>query len=315
MDSVFFLTEVQDLLVPLDGLLRWLSLHTYSTDYLLIAVTLYWSGYARTGARLGCSVLTSTLVFFCCRQLFTSSRPYWDHPQLFNGLYEKDCGMPSGHSQNAVTFWGLSAYSSPGRLFWLVALFFMLTIATSRLYLGLHYPDQVFTGLFIGVLMVSFWISFEESLLRKLLSIPLIYQIMVVLFLTGLPCMITLFLREVLGVSFGSVSPTPYKQVFFYTGLLSGAGVSLLLAFTRTTINQQQPSLKLVFSRTLPGLFILWQLWQFRYFQPEGIKQTHLLYLIFWLQAVLMSFWVCLLWPLLQQKYAQIPTGRYHNSH
>ena len=302
MDSITFLTYVQHYLSPIDAMLRWLSLHTYSSYYLFTAAIIYWSGFARTGARLGCGVLLSTLIFGSCRQFFASPRPYWDYPHLFNGLYEKAWGMPSGHSQNAVVFWGLLSFSVKLRFFSTFCLLMIIAIATSRLYLGVHFPAQVSAGLATGLILLLTWTALEARALNILKGFSLPVQLTIVFLVTGLPLLTTIFLREVVGLGFGNGEPLAYKRLLFYGGLLQGAGISLLLAFFFGKVTENVFSLKLLLTRALPGALTVWLLWQVKYIQPDFIQNTAVLYFWFWLQGIFLSFWVCLLWPALHQR-------------
>ena len=241
MSSITLISELQHCLGFADSLLRQLSLHTYSTHYLAFTLLLYWCGYCVSATRIGCGVLFSTLVFGSCRQFFHSPRPYWEHPQLFNGLYEKAWGMPSGHSQLAVTFWGLSAIHLKLRLFCFFAPIMILAIAISRLYLGLHYPEQVVAGLTLGVILITLWTRLESTFLGLIPDQALSRQIITLLLLTSSPLLITLFFREVLDIDPGNASELTYKRLFFYSGLLNAASISLLLAFTRYQVTAFSP--------------------------------------------------------------------------
>ena len=305
MNSVQFIAELQRLLAPADLWLRWLSLHAYSTHYLAVAALLYWTGFFATGARLACGILLSTLIFGSGRQLFASPRPYYEHPQLFNGLHENPWGMPSGHSQNAVVFWGLTSWAIPSLEYRLLALLMVLMIALSRLYLGLHYPSQVLAGLGIGLLLLLVWIQYESPFLSQLRSLSLIGQLLLVLAISTLPLVACLILHSGLGIGPGGSGLLPYKRLFFYTGLLSGIACSLVLVYAHTNLAELSPSWTLFFTRALPGLISLVLLWPLGFWQPSGIEMPLLLYLIFWLQGAFAGLWSCLLWPLLHQLLCQ----------
>ena len=297
MDSIAFLTSLQQYLTAFDGILRWLSLHTYSSQYLLIAIAIHWSGFAAIGARLGCGVLFSTLIFGSCRQFFASPRPYWDHPHLFNGLTEKVWGMPSGHTQNAFVFWGLSAFSLKTKLFSLFCLLMIASIATSRMYLGVHFPAQILAGLTIGILFLLLWTGFEARALNLLQTCSWPTRFTLVFLVTALPLLTTFVLREFAGIGSGNGEPLAYKRLLFYSGLFQGAGLSLLMAFSCKTITEIQFSFKLLLSRTLPGLLSVLALWQYKYLLPDFIQHPSLICLCLWLQGVFLAFWACLLWP------------------
>jgi hypothetical protein len=74
--------------------------------------------------------------------------------------------FPSGHSQGAAVTWGKIAHgpNAEGRRrpwVWYAAAMLALLIAFSRLYLGVHFPQDVVAGLAIGVLYLALWLWAE----------------------------------------------------------------------------------------------------------------------------------------------------------
>ena len=301
MDSALFIANLQQWLAPADAVLRWLSLHSYSHNYLIIAAALYLSGFTKAGARMACAAMLSTLTFGSCRQFFASPRPYWEHPELFNGLYEKAWGMPSGHSQNAMVFWGTAAYSTGKLWCWGIALSLVASIALSRLFLGLHYPDQVVIGLTIGAVLVTLWIKTEASFIHWLLQKTFGQQALCVCALTSLPLFTTVFLHEFLGIGPGNGSAIPYKYMMFFTGLFQATGLSLLYVFQKTLISSHPFSFRLILFRTLPTLIVAFFLWQYRFISLQWFENNSLIYIALWLHGTLLATWVYLIWPWFHQ--------------
>ncbi|WP_419534997.1 phosphatase PAP2 family protein [Endozoicomonas sp.] len=311
LDSAQLIANLQAALTPFDFWLRLVSTAGYSGGYLLICIALYWSGFITLAARLACTLLASTLIFGGCRQIFDSSRPYYDHPELFNYWKEHRWGMPSGHSQNAVVFWGGSLPGIPSKLFKLLAVFFIALIALSRLYLGVHYPGQVIAGLIVGSCIVIISWRFEATFIHWLLHKRTTLQLLVLFFLSSTPCLITATGHELLGIGSGSGTPYPYQKLSFYSGLLFGASLAILIASTRTVVTRLSPSWKLISTRTLPGLLIAMMIWQFRFEPQENNEPFLIIYLVSWLQGIGISLWAGLIWPLchyllLGQKHQQI---------
>lgn len=305
MDSTLLISNLQQWLHPADALLKWLSLHTYSYNYLLIATILYLSGFTRAGARMGCATLLSSLSFGACRHFFASPRPYWEHPELFKGLYEKIWGMPSGHSQIGMVFWGTAAYSTGRRWCWIIALSIVATIALSRLFLGLHYPDQVIIGLTAGACILLVWVRMEATVINWLFKRSLHQQVLYILLFTSTPLVTTLILHELLNIGQGVNSLFPYKFMVFYTGVFQCSGVCLLYAFQYSNITDHRFSIKLVLSRTLPALIIAIPFWSVRNIYLECFEALSLIYTALWLHGVIIAGWICLWWPQLHQYLTQ----------
>jgi glycerophosphoryl diester phosphodiesterase len=66
-------------------------------------------------------------------------------------------GWPSGHSQIAVTLWGLLAYELKNKWATIGAITIIILIAFSRMYLGVHDLGDVFAGLIIGGMILLIW--------------------------------------------------------------------------------------------------------------------------------------------------------------
>ena len=66
-------------------------------------------------------------------------------------------GWPSGHAQIAVTLWGLLAYELKNKFISLGAVTFILLVAFSRMYLGVHDLGDVAAGLLIGGFILLLW--------------------------------------------------------------------------------------------------------------------------------------------------------------
>jgi glycerophosphoryl diester phosphodiesterase len=66
-------------------------------------------------------------------------------------------GWPSGHAQIAVTLWGLLAYEIKNKFISIGAITFILLVAFSRMYLGVHDLGDVAAGLSIGGFILLLW--------------------------------------------------------------------------------------------------------------------------------------------------------------
>lgn len=117
--------------------------------YILFLPILFWCIDERFGARFGLVFLFSTFVNSWLKVAFAQPRPYNLVPSV--GLsHETSYGLPSGHAQGTSTFWGLLAprIRKPWGL--TLAIVVPLVISFTRLYLGVHFPTDVFLGLALG---------------------------------------------------------------------------------------------------------------------------------------------------------------------
>jgi membrane-associated phospholipid phosphatase len=118
-------------------------------------------GFAR---RLGVALAASAIVNHLLKAFFGTPRPY-DVDALLSTEWARRTGggygLPSGHAQNAATFWPALALRHRGAWSWLVALLIPLLVALSRLYLGVHMPVDVVVGLGLGALFA--WAGWRWS--------------------------------------------------------------------------------------------------------------------------------------------------------
>ena len=86
-------------------------------------------------------------------------RPFVKDPTLNAVRVETATGysFPSGHSQTASTWMTALCVRLKKWWAWLIAIVLMLSVAFSRLMLGVHYPSDVVTGLLLGLFSALFF--------------------------------------------------------------------------------------------------------------------------------------------------------------
>ena len=76
--------------------------------------------------------------------------------------------FPSAHAQDAVVFWGYLAIVVRRRWMYILAPLVALLVAFSRIYLGVHWPQDVIAGMVIGLIILGY----GYMLLRLLAGMP-----------------------------------------------------------------------------------------------------------------------------------------------
>ena len=113
------------------------------------------------------SLLINTAITQAMKYTINRSRPYQDYPTIiYPNNIENDASFPSGHTSTAFA---LATSMSIQYKKWYVtipAFAWATSVGYSRLYLGEHYPTDVFAGAIIGV--GSAYLS--EWLTKKLMS-------------------------------------------------------------------------------------------------------------------------------------------------
>jgi membrane-associated phospholipid phosphatase len=142
--------------------------------YIPAILFIFWWIDEKRGLRLGIIIIISAWLNSFAKSIFKQPRPFSLDPSL--GLaYEPSYGAPSGHAQMSLTFWiPIAAWcanfwtKSPVRRFfiWALAILFILLIGFTRLYLGVHFPSDLFAGWLLGAIVLAiFYLS--ERLVNK----------------------------------------------------------------------------------------------------------------------------------------------------
>jgi len=126
-------------------------------SYLLLLPVFLWCLDKRLGLRVAVLVLLSVYLNEALKALFRSPRP---DPEVVRWVVSASgWGFPSGHAQTTTVLCGfLALWFRPRR--WTAALWAVPPLVSlSRLYLGVHYPQDVVGGMLIGlaVLALSRW--------------------------------------------------------------------------------------------------------------------------------------------------------------
>lgn len=185
--GIDFIVAVQTIRSPvLDAFFRIISFLGDAEFYVLLAPIILWSVDYRLGARLTVVLSFSLYLNELVKNLFQQPRPCEPKPELC--LTEAPgYGLPSGHSQNAIVFWGMLAHWIGKAWAWILAILMMVLIGFSRIYLGVHFPTDVFAGWALGIVVLAIyllvgkrieaWVGGRSLAIQLLLavSIPLLF--------------------------------------------------------------------------------------------------------------------------------------------
>jgi membrane-associated phospholipid phosphatase len=134
----------------LDGLFTAATFLGEEEFYLVFLPLIYWCFNKHTGVRLAYACLLSTYLNLFLKNLFGIPRP--DDPRIRVLREETTPSFPSNHAQGAVVTWGYLATQWQNRAFWVVAIILICLNSLSRVYLGVHFPQDQVGGITIGVL-------------------------------------------------------------------------------------------------------------------------------------------------------------------
>jgi membrane-associated phospholipid phosphatase len=122
--------------------------------FLILLPALYWCLEASLGLRVGIILLLSTSVNDALKMAFHGPRPYWISTDVIGYASETSFGVPSGHAQIAVGVWGMLAAGIRKGWAWVITILIILMIGISRMYLGVHFPQDVILGWLIGFILL-----------------------------------------------------------------------------------------------------------------------------------------------------------------
>jgi membrane-associated phospholipid phosphatase len=129
--------------------------------YMLVLPVLYWCFDSALGMRVAVILMLSSGFNDAFKMVFRGPRPYWVSNKVTGFAEETSFGIPSGHSQNAVSVWGIMAARLRKGWAWIAAILIIFLIGVSRLSLGVHFPHDVLAGWLIGFLLLwlvlRFW--------------------------------------------------------------------------------------------------------------------------------------------------------------
>ncbi len=107
-----------------------------------------------------CSLIFTNLIL---KHLVGRVRPWVDFPALVPLVFEGDPNsFPSGHTSAAFAFATAALRAGlPKRWMKVTAIVLAVTMALSRLYVGVHYPTDVLVGFLVGDLagLTGWWLS------------------------------------------------------------------------------------------------------------------------------------------------------------
>ncbi len=144
------------------GVMYLLSFLGTEEFYLLAMPLVYWCLEGALGLRLGVLLLVGGGLNSALKLAFHAPRPYWVSAQVRALSAETSFGLPSGHAQNAVTLWGAVAARIGRAWAWALALLVALGIGLSRIYLGVHFPQDVLLGWMVGALVLAVALRWED---------------------------------------------------------------------------------------------------------------------------------------------------------
>lgn len=173
MDTLYqfginLIQSLQALSPALDGFMQGVTFLGRIEFYLIFIPFIYWSMDRRIGVRALLLLIYTDFVASSIKLLLHQPRPYWVGDVKALGV-EPSYGVPSSHASNTLSVFGYLASRVKKNWFWVFVVVIILLIGLSRLYLGVHFPQDVLVGWLIGF-AVLWGIVKWESVVREWLD-------------------------------------------------------------------------------------------------------------------------------------------------
>lgn len=151
---------------PLDTFFRAVTLLGDPEAYMVILTLIFWCVNRSWGIRLLVLMMLSSWTNEFVKSLLKLPRP--DPTRVRQLVEEPTFGLPSNHAQTTgIVLWGYLAVKVRRGWFTVVAIVMTLLISLSRLYLGIHFPQDVLVGWLLGAIVLVLWLRYEDRLAAR----------------------------------------------------------------------------------------------------------------------------------------------------
>jgi len=170
----------------LTAIIKFITVLGTEALYIPLILFIFWWIDEKQGLRFGVLIIVSAWINAFMKNVLKQPRPFHLEPAI--GLVaESNYGIPSGHAQMSLTFWiPMAAWLSKkwaekkpdagGRIIWAASIFFVLLIAFTRLYLGVHFPTDILGGWILGGIILVIWFIPGPALEKRIASAGLRFQ-------------------------------------------------------------------------------------------------------------------------------------------
>jgi len=189
--GISVITAFQSMGTWLEAPMKFFSFLGSENFFLIFLPLVYWSINAALGIRIGFILFAGASLNQFFKMPMHGSRPYWVSTDVRAMASETGFGVPSGHAEIGAGLWGMIAAYYRKSWIWISAVLLVIFIGMSRLYLGVHFPQDVLIGWMLGFLalwaLVKFWEPVEARVKKMSLwnQIGLAFAVSLAMILLG----------------------------------------------------------------------------------------------------------------------------------
>lgn len=222
---------------------------TYLGDqkaYLLLVPVVLWTVHRRWGLRLAMVMLLSLEANLVLKNTLQTPRPP-PEMRLAPSTAESPYGFPSGHAQATTTFWSFAALHLPRwrPLLLPVGTVVVILVSFSRIYLNMHYPEDVAGGILLGLVFAMGAYLFGAKIENALTALNRAGQAALALLVPAL--MVAAFPH-----------PDAFKAGGMMSGIALGAVIEPAVAGSRdpSTLSVKQKAVRLLVGFPIAGVIL-----------------------------------------------------------
>jgi membrane-associated phospholipid phosphatase len=161
--------------------------------FMPVLALMYWSVNKNLGRRMLFALVLSITIHTALKLLFRAPRPYQVSDLVIPLVSQTGYGIPSGHVADGLVVWGYVIYTLKRRWLWGLLALYTAVMMWARMYVGVHYPQDVLAGLVVGIAALWVFLRIADSLeaawerlnLQSQIALVLLTVIFMVSFLFG----------------------------------------------------------------------------------------------------------------------------------
>jgi len=234
--------------------------------FIVVMPLIFWCIDSLLGVRMGIMLIVSGGLNYSLKMLFHTPRPFWFDKRVKSLSSETGFGMPSGHSQNSASLWGMMAVGFKKKWFTILSLFVIFIIGLSRIYLGMHFLHDVLTGWLVAGILLVLYLWLEKPASRWIAGKKLPIQILYIFLFSALVVLLSVGSRAIsmtwhmpaswieTAAATGGATPDPYDLDGAFT--LAGVSFGFLSGYAWWVKKYGMPKVEGVWSKRLLRFFV-----------------------------------------------------------
>lgn len=122
--------------------------------YIVLMIIIYYGVNKKLGERIAFSLITATAFNTMIKETFQRPRPYQKYPDRITNLRDHTSSgfsFPSGHTQIFTSVVFTVGFYLKKKILYIVFFILGMLMAISRMYLGVHFFEDVITSLILGI--------------------------------------------------------------------------------------------------------------------------------------------------------------------